>query len=179
MLPSSVYPRACGGTLSCRAVGRIGSGLSPRLRGNLWHIGASTGDFGSIPAPAGEPSLIAIPACGAAVYPRACGGTASGRGGASALAGLSPRLRGNPLCATDSRCEAGSIPAPAGEPFPFVAHMDDAVVYPRACGGTSPSAPTTSMLNGLSPRLRGNHRRPSRSQRRHRSIPAPAGEPLP
>ena len=50
--------------------------------------------------------------------------------------GLSPRLRGNPMC----RCQLGSllrsIPAPAGEPQIDRRLRRPGGVYPRACGGT-------------------------------------------
>ena len=51
-------------------------------------------------------------------------------------------------------------------------------VYPRACGGTTPRYSPSATGTGLSPRLRGNRRHPDRGADRHRSIPAPAGEPL-
>ena len=71
--------------------------------------------------------------------------------------------------------------------------------YPRVCGATqvrghaqaqavglSPRVRATDTTradhratSGLSPRVRGNHSRPARLLRRHRSIPACAGQPLP
>ena len=70
-------------------------GLSPRLRGNrkswlqdiLWTR--------SIPAPAGEPTVVYQDKGSAAVYPRACGGTAETLAHWDTFHGLSPRLRGN------------------------------------------------------------------------------------
>ena len=50
--------------------------------------------------------------------------------------------------------------------------------YPRACGGTAHSRQTTVDDTGLSPRLRGNHGPDAHGTAYHRSIPAPAGEPL-
>ena len=52
---STVYPRACGGTVSCEALVKGADGLSPRLRGNLSGRGRPRIARGSIPAPAGEP----------------------------------------------------------------------------------------------------------------------------
>ena len=50
-----VYPRACGGTLTCLVCGDLAPGLSPRLRGNRDADGLPHSARGSIPAPAGEP----------------------------------------------------------------------------------------------------------------------------
>ncbi len=51
-----VYPRACGGTLPCLDVRQSGSGLSPRVRGNLSDAAVAGLVGRSIPARAGEPS---------------------------------------------------------------------------------------------------------------------------
>ena len=50
----------------------------------------------------------------------------------------------------------GSIPAPAGEPYPDKPACQPGRVYPRACGGTRPRPPVIHLALGLSPRLRGN-----------------------
>ena len=55
-----------------------------------------------------------------------------------------------------------SIPARAGEPFPYESalcwYMMYSEVYPRACGGTSTTAIRSLVIccSGLSPRVRGN-----------------------
>jgi len=49
-----------------------------------------------------------------------------------------------------------SIPAPAGEPNACPTNGVQKRVYPRACGGTLPSALMFQRDIGLSPRLRGN-----------------------
>ena len=51
-------------------------------------------------------------------------------------------------------------------------------VYPRVCGGTLPGVLDGVSLDGLSPRVRGNHDRAAPGVHVHRSIPACAGEPL-
>ena len=95
-LLSSVYPRACGGTADMAAAPSMDTGLSPRLRGNLY--GGLIGQVvvRSIPAPAGEPgkAIGAVRITG--VYPRACGGTLLVASPEPCRVGLSPRLRGNP-----------------------------------------------------------------------------------
>ena len=50
-------------------------------------------------------------------------------------------------------------------------------VYPRACGGTQENAGRLLVLNGLSPRLRGNLCHLAQTEQSVGSIPAPAGEP--
>ena len=54
----------------------------------------------------------------------------------TASAGLSPRVRGNPIAADEAAGIAGSIPACAGEPLSVMWCEFDFRVYPRVCGGT-------------------------------------------
>ena len=70
-----------------------------------------------------------------------------------------------------------SIPARAGEPGIRTVGHNRRRVYPRACGGTETSRTTSSGLNGLSPRVRGNPMSLSRAVGKVGSIPARAGEP--
>ena len=131
-----VYPRACGGT-RCTTTGTWkAAGLSPRMRGNLPHTADPHDASGSIPAHAGEPRAV----------PR----------GVGFLLGLSPRMRGN-LTAVESKIDdLGSIPAHAGEPSQQPPSSFCSGVYPRACGGTFPTAAIVLLQWGLSPRMRGN-----------------------
>ena len=152
-------------------------GLSPRMRGNLIFSSSRALAFGSIPAHAGEPPASPPRRTSERVYPRACGGTRS-RGCAEAvLGGLSPRMRGNLKPAVEADSGPGSIPAHAGEPERVSGRWDSVRVYPRACGGTVDGLVFTSHDVGLSPRMRGNHRRLSPRARWRGSIPAHAGEP--
>ena len=92
-------------------------------------------------------------------------------------AGLSPRLRGNPV---EDRVEflcRRSIPAPAGEPLAVKCGLYAGQVYPRACGGTDDAVHPADNQVGLSPHLRGNLCAVRYQVRRVGSIPAPAGEP--
>ena len=50
-------------------------------------------------------------------------------------------------------------------------------VYPHVCGGTAVTESSPKLVNGLSPRVRGNHRIAPFQDAFHRSIPACAGEP--
>ena len=111
------------------------------------------------------------------VYPRVCGGTIERFDSPSDPMGLSPRVRGNPgECVYHAESE-GSIPACAGEPQSIVTTESPTWVYPRVCGGTEIVAVGVAVVQGLSPRVRGN-RRPRRAANQvKRSIPACAGEP--
>ena len=132
-----VYPRACGGT-GLLLVGCAGAlGLSPRLRGNLSTAARWRPRSGSIPAPAGEPSLPRPRRHNQSVYPRACGGTMALLEQFVDNCGLSPRLRGNLLTVATMVFSPRSIPAPAGEPGNLALKPGAATVYPRACGGTA------------------------------------------
>ena len=154
-----VYPRVCGGTAAIRDRARSRYGLSPRVRGNLTPRCRTTTRCGSIPACAGEPKAQAGWACEAGVYPRVCGGTRNLELRKRKRRGLSPRVRGNPggqgFVPTDWR----SIPACAGEPQDDTQERRSGEVYPRVCGGTGSRLFLSRKSMGLSPRVRGNHRR--------------------
>ena len=175
--PRAVYPRASGGTLDRGAEGEGLAGLSPRERGNLprphwWLL-----RVGSIPARAGEPWIIMALAAVIAVYPRASGGTPVVLISFPTYTGLSPRERGNPPADQRVHDRDGSIPARAGEPAPARAPAPVVQVYPRASGGTAPGKEFGLVLDGLSPRERGNRLPHAGPVQRGRSIPARAGEP--
>ena len=94
-------------------------------------------------------------------------------------AGLSPRVRGNPLPRCHGAQGRGSIPACAGEPRSRTMPSPRTRVYPRVCGGTGEAHPHVAPNQGLSPRVRGNLVRSRRGEPSWRSIPACAGEPSP
>ena len=114
-------------------------GLSPRVRGN----------------PLYARFMRALPCARRAtwVYPRVCGGTATGASGsrcAMIALGLSPRVRGN-LAGQRRNVAVES----AGE---WTCRLPVGV-YPRVCGGTLPDSmrpPQEPREQGLSPRVRGN-----------------------
>ena len=133
------------------------SGLSPRVRGNRRVVNPLHAHAGSIPACAGEPPKSAEPHSRGEVYPRVCGGTRRRFPAPVALAGLSPRVRGNHTSVTQA---TGAY-----------------AVYPRVCGGTLRTAAPTYTVPGLSPRVRGNRARWTAPRPPPGSIPACAGEP--
>ena len=92
--------------------------------------------------------------------------------------GLSPPTRGNHRRRRTRALSPGSIPAHAGEPKSsgFIAKWRS--VYPRPRGGTYLPDDPSDTGTGLSPPTRGNPGRPRSRNRRDRSIPAHAGEPV-
>ena len=111
------------------------------------------------------------------VYPRVCGGTLTIYDDVGKLAGLSPRVRGNPQGATGVGVGVGSIPACAGEPLRGRGRRSRRTVYPRVCGGTDGPVFCHDLPRGLSPRVRGNLNHVGVQRVVSRSIPACAGEP--
>ncbi len=172
-----VYPRVCGGTLAGRGHVGVRVGLSPRVRGNRRIGQRGHGRVRSIPACAGEPASRVSSIMLSRVYPRVCGGTTAGSADEDALAGLSPRVRGNRPTGRRIPVRVGSIPACAGEPALPAVRPARSEVYPRVCGGTARIRGPPGVREGLSPRVRGNHHVPHAELRRDRPIPACAGEP--
>ena len=156
---TAVYPRVCGGTTPHSTSVPAGTGLSPRVRGNLHHSGQWYVERRSIPACAGEPGAVASSGLTMTVYPRVCGGTGSPRNDTLAGVGLSPRVRGNRRGIGQGLVFEGSIPACAGEPLPGRPANPTGMVYPRVCGGTSNFDNNGRSITGLSPRVRGNPRK--------------------
>ena len=168
----------CGGTFVLPAAKQIIYGLSPRVRGNPKSTSRTSRTGGSIPACAGEPPIRTCYVIANGVYPRVCGGTPGLSREEIADTGLSPRVRGNHVYVLRHDDRTGSIPACAGEPVICLVALPALEVYPRVCGGTVLSKLSSWMINGLSPRVRGNPVRSSWRRTYKWSIPACAGEPL-
>ena len=172
-----VYPRVCGGTTPRPTTVYSDSGLSPRVRGNPARGSPDNAAARSIPACAGEPENLAMTQASKGVYPRVCGGTTRCDGRGADDEGLSPRVRGNRRRRRVAEAPKRSIPACAGEPGEYVDRRRGVGVYPRVCGGTIPGETASRIVNGLSPRVRGNPMLRMLYERAVRSIPACAGEP--
>ena len=155
----------------------ISPGLSPRVRGNQAQSAGLPAGRRSIPACAGEPLGVLLRSFAKRVYPRVCGGTRHPKRAWRPLAGLSPRVRGNPRASAPSGPRRGSIPACAGEPAWSRSVKAITRVYPRVCGGTIQRCAALAPSLGLSPRVRGNHARTGSAPAARGSIPACAGEP--
>ena len=150
----------------------------PRVRGNRKRNRFPRRRTRSIPACAGEPPERNISRAQFTVYPRVCGGTASGSGSGGGARGLSPRVRGNHWWNTIQATPTRSIPACAGEPDNPSPEANRTRVYPRVCGGTMDWTRRAVEALGLSPRVRGNPVGPESARPDNGSIPACAGEPL-
>ena len=152
-------------------------GLSPRVRGDLSKVDGLTALQGSIPACAGGPNGSRTLPAAKTVYPRVCGGTDLVIFDTETTGGLSPRVRGDPFHEAARPYPPRSIPACAGGPL--TVHMDSSQggVYPRVCGGTLSAILRIAAIIGLSPRVRGDHRRHARHVDCDGSIPACAGGP--
>ena len=87
-------------------------------------------------------------------------------------------MRGNRFKGSQGGFCRGSIPALAGEPQQTQWATITVPVYPRACGGTVSRAAKADSAGGLSPRLRGNRKKPRLGSLGVGSIPALAGEPV-
>ena len=153
-------------------------GLSPRERGNRDRLLVARGEFGTIPARAGEPRGT----CGAGRrsgdYPRASGGTTWKTLTPPEREGLSPRERGNLRRSPCAEVNDGTIPARAGEPCPQPVRPGRRRDYPRASGGTTHSERFSDASMGLSPRERGNQFPQVSQVFAKGTIPARAGEPV-
>ena len=174
---TGVYPRVYGGTLTFGRQLRMANGLSPRVRGNQGPAAIPGAISGSIPACTGEPRRRPRTATATGVYPRVYGGTCLLVPDHMDREGLSPRVRGNHDAVAGAAREPGSIPACTGEPSASRPGPWRPPVYPRVYGGTT-ATPTRPARNaGLSPRVRGNHRRAGSCRGVGGSIPACTGEP--
>ena len=112
-----VYPRECGATRLGAAAAVASGGLSPRVRGNPARRGWNNKFRWSIPASAGQPSIVHRLPLQSGVYPRECGATRNCRNLGRSNLGLSPRVRGNRESTGQELNVLGSIPASAGQPY--------------------------------------------------------------
>ena len=172
-----VHPRVCGETAAGGEQAILAAGPSPRVRGNRGGAAGAGCAGGSIPACAGKPQPMRRRRQLPGVHPRVCGETATAKTGRQALAGPSPRVRGNPGPPPPNLWLGGSIPACAGKPMVLVVVVRMTGVHPRVCGETGPPSAQPTAWPGPSPRVRGN-RILSRNQTPSAgSIPACAGKP--
>ena len=174
----AVYPRVGGGNCGRALGGECGDGLSPRGRGKHSNFARCGQVDRSIPAWAGETRPPARSYGGRRVYPRVGGGNQVNPTYGSGGGGLSPRGRGKPSNAPDSRPSMRSIPAWAGETTALAVSTNEPQVYPRVGGGNAVGRCNLPRALGLSPRGRGKRSPGTAPLFESRSIPAWAGETL-
>ena len=153
------------------------TGLSPRVRGNLYPNRVYRNPHRSIPACTGEPNLNASKTNAGTVYPRVYGGTRALGYEIEQGEGLSPHVRGNQPGSNHNNLRYGSIPACTGEPATLLLLTAPHRVYPRVYGGTTYTSFTLTYFIGLSPRVRGNLSVVTVFITSFGSIPACTGEP--
>ncbi len=150
------YPRSRGGTSARGGKARGNWGLSPLARGNPRRNWPQSLLLGTIPARAGEPTLVVKSRPINRDYPRSRGGTGIRGHYGIHHTGLSPLARGNPSAARPQRehqglsplargnrgggahgqHSVGTIPARAGEPDLMLGEYMARRDYPRSRGGT-------------------------------------------
>ena len=173
---SWVYPRVGGGNLRTDTDALRHAGLSPRGRGKPTRRRPSSRRRRSIPAWAGETWPWPYTGKDGLGYPRVGGGNSSAGVIWLVVAGLSPRGRGKLCCISGMSSTLRSIPAWAGETWPWPYTGKDGLGYPRVGGGNSSAGVIWLVVAGLSPRGRGKHSIAKMNEVRRRSIPAWAGE---
>ena len=172
-----VYPHVCGGTNDNSFNMRHETGLSPRVWGNRERVDHQVDLAGSIPTCVGEPGMSASPSRHTRVYPHVCGGTIRPRLVPYTALDLSPRVWGNRNQDRRYDRKERSIPTCVGEPVVENHEEREEAVYPHVCGGTSVDDRYAHPVQGLSPRVWGNHPDVGPYTDRLRSIPTCVGEP--
>ena len=134
---SKVDPRVCGGAVPIAGPAFVTGGRSPRVRGSPLPSPQCRHHSGSIPACAGEPSVMGRILSWGGVDPRVCGGAQHLPRPRLLRRGRSPRVRGSLEGAGDGLGEERSIPACAGEPPTRPSAAPTTRVDPRVCGGAN------------------------------------------
>ena len=115
-----------------------------------------------IPAPAGNSHDVWRKLRAAAVHPRACGEQPTAETGTRTSLGSSPRLRGTAYTFDSRHSSIRFIPAPAGNSRVPPGGGATSRLHPRACGEQPPRRPSSWLVDGSSPRLRGTDQHPAR-----------------
>jgi hypothetical protein len=151
------------------------NGSSPRSRGTHRRRTSYHLDDRFIPALAGNTTVRPSLSARCTVHPRARGEHSKNSIVTFNANGSSPRSRGTPISAQVQARVTRFIPALAGNTWAGPSCRCASAVHPRA-RGEHPALPCLVLpLFGSSPRSRGTHLRRGRVGRRHRFIPALAG----
>ncbi|RYM91470.1 hypothetical protein PG2010B_1367 [Bifidobacterium animalis subsp. lactis] len=150
-------------------------GSSPRLRGTPVCPPVRSAATGIIPALAGNTRSKVVSSRVARDHPRACGEHYRRLKTQPTAAGSSPRLRGTPTVGFTVDGAPGIIPALAGNTKPPTCIRPARWDHPRACGEHHRAPPSSRMMLGSSPRLRGTPHPACPRHCRSGIIPALAG----
>ena len=167
----------CGGAIAAVSPPSVLAGRSPRVRGGHRILQRQRAARGSIPACAGEPTVLLSWYLLHGVDPRVCGGAQTSHMPRFLRWGRSPRVRGSPMMCIGARLIVRSIPACAGEPQRCHEPSKRQGVDPRVCGGAFLAPSLAQRALGRSPRVRGSLAIAESLGWNCGSIPACAGEP--
>ena len=171
----SVHPRVCGERFPELGDAVRGNGSSPRVRGTPLDGLAPCRCLRFIPACAGNaPALISGKYAGT-VHPRVCGERCSTVVRLLPPPGSSPRVRGTRIRSLGGNPRCRFIPACAGNARVPDGRRNRRAVHPRVCGERGSSAVPSMTGAGSSPRVRGTLSCGFQDVKRHRFIPACAG----
>ena len=173
---SSDHPRACGANPTQYGTAGWVFGSSPRMRGKLDLLVQHLIGARIIPAHAGQTVRLRHAGTPTTDHPRACGANPLTHRMIIGSFGSSPRMRGKQDRPDSPLQNYRIIPAHAGQTLMFLSSRVILPDHPRACGANFFSRAHTCGGVGSSPRMRGKlqHARPL--LRRHRIIPAHAGQ---
>ena len=169
------HPRACGELGSPSAKDLSNAGSSPRMRGTRLKPNDLHRLFRIIPAHAGNSEPPSIFQSLSPDHPRACGELFAVTISWFSGAGSSPRMRGTPRLPAGPQRRSRIIPAHAGNSRTHARARSGPSDHPRACGELASRVVTGEINCGSSPRMRGTRRPDAVHLRRHRIIPAHAG----
>ena len=151
-------------------------GSSPRMRGKLNYVINKANEIRIIPAHAGQTYRFLVPLGPDSDHPRACGANTLCFVRLTGDFGSSPRMRGKQVLPLTLGVERRIIPAHAGQTGCRRAGACRIADHPRACGANTRGTVSGLKRNGSSPRMRGKPRPMRPHGRRHRIIPAHAGQ---
>ena len=138
-LPSTRdHPRVCGEHQHRAPETAMELGSSPRMRGTHGEQVVGDGEFGIIPAYAGNTSAICHSYSYMRDHPRICGEHLASLGCVRGHGGSSPRMRGTLGSQVDTCHVAGIIPAYAGNTVDGVLVAAERGDHPRVCGEHAP-----------------------------------------
>ena len=174
--PRPDHPRACGANVADLVELVCEPGSSPRVRGKLVPNLRFGGDDRIIPARAGQTMSCLISLTSASDHPRACGANMGMTQKLKDKYGSSPRVRGKRALLRLPIATVRIIPARAGQTALETQIQALETDHPRACGANAMLKNGAYTGNGSSPRVRGKHLAGDYRVRRHRIIPARAGQ---
>ena len=169
------HPRMCGEHGGVNNYNNPTLGSSPHVRGARQPAAGRVQAGGIIPACAGSTSMNGLMTCPRRDHPRMCGEHLSFMAFLMVSAGSSPHVRGARHHLHKIATRHGIIPACAGSTFNASFGALQNRDHPRMCGEHAQGQWAAEVRVGLSPHVRGAHRRQPQLRQRAGIIPACAG----